>query len=121
MCSFCGKIYESRNVLFRHLRDVGNSCGQDVHQQGGIEGPPSAAKARMKREEQARRLRERSARKRREKRKTRLARDEEPDDCSRSLWVGDLPLKWSFTKRLQLVLFVLGPPGAHPTGVISVL
>ena len=40
-CTYCSKSYPSRNVLFRHLRDPTNSCGEQVVNQGGIPLGPS--------------------------------------------------------------------------------
>ena len=117
VCSYCDARFISRNLLFAHLRDAKTTCGAGVAEQGGISTPPSVDKAAAKRADHALRMelqrqqKKGRARARRERRTGKTAVHAPAECCC---WFGDIPLAWSFQKRLELMLFVLSPRGVHP-------
>ena len=118
-CTYCGQRFSSRNALFKHLKDTRNKCGAGVSEAGGIESAPSeaavAAKAAAKAAAKLARREQRAARREQGERTARHAAAE----CC--LWLGDIPRAWSFTKRLQMVIFKLGPRGVPQPWVKTVV
>ena len=118
-CSYCGARFASRNSMFKHLKDAGNACGAGVSAQGGIEGAPSeavaCARASQKAAVKAARREQRAAKREQGQRTARHAAAE----CC--LWLGDIPRAWTFTKRLQLLIFKQGPRGVPQPWVKTVV
>lgn len=101
-CGMCGRLFPSRNLVFKHLRDGGTTgCGASVVEQGGLEPSPG---------EQAKAAR--PARRARQQRPGQTARHATAESC---LWFGDLPLPWTRTagkhRRLIALLYQHTPRG----------
>jgi len=95
-CEFCGRRFRSRNLVFRHLRDPKQQCGQLVIDEGGISQPPSTALQQRKVASQTR-VGTQAA-----------ARHAPAEAC---LWFGDIPASWGIPSRLKQLLYKYTPRG----------
>ena len=98
-CMFCSRHFASKNLVFKHLRDVSTSCGNAIFQTG--EKVPDAPSHIRKAEKRQIYLSERAR-----KRNTGKATIHEQPDAT--LWFGDIPLPYTRPagqyKRLRAVL-----------------
>ena len=96
-CKFCNRYFASKNLVFRHLRDVSTSCGNAIFANG--EKVPDAPSAVVKREKQE------SARALRRKKTGKAKQKANP---KATLWFGDLPIPYTRLggqyRRLRAVL-----------------
>jgi len=95
-CEFCGCRFRSRNLVFKHLRDPKQQCGQTVVDEGGISQPPSMAEKQRKIASQTR-VGTQAA-----------ARHAPAEAC---LWFGDIPASWGIPSRLKQLLYKYTPRG----------
>ena len=83
-CQSCGRHFASKNLVFRHLRDVSTSCGNVIFAKG--QKMPDAPSALKKKEKQE------VAKNLRRKKTGRAAQHAAPEA---TLWFGDLPLPYT--------------------------
>jgi len=87
-CKYCNRIFQSRNLVFKHLRDVESDCGNRIFALGSqLPTAPSTAKKTEKRNKAKANMKIRA--------RARTGKTTEHVDRSSSLWVGDLPLLWT--------------------------
>jgi len=96
-CEYCGRYFASKNLVFRHLRDVSSSCGNSIFANGEkVPDAPSAIRKHV-RQEAVKALR---------RKKTGKAKIHA--DPAATLWFGDLPIPYTRMggqyKRLKAVL-----------------
>lgn len=100
LCEMCGHIFKSRNLVFKHIRDPGSSCGNSIFVAGQkMPTAPSTEKKKEKKEKaSSTRVRPRA----------RTGRSAQHASNSSSVWMGDLPLPWTRVggkyKRLRAFL-----------------
>ncbi len=113
-CSFCGRYFASKNLVFKHLRDVSTSCGNSIFSSGQkVPDAPSMVR-RQKRKEAAQALR---------RKKTGKAM--QYADVNASLWFGDLPIPYTRLggqyRRLRALLRETLPRDVHPPWIKKVV
>ncbi len=87
-CQMCGKSFKSRNLVFKHLRDPGSECGNSIFANGEI--LPVAPSIEKKVEKKKMISNNNIVRTR-----ARTGRTAQHANSTSSLWIGDLPLKWT--------------------------
>lgn len=96
-CQFCDRYFASKNLVFRHLRDVSSSCGNAIFANGQKLPDAPSDIAKRERQEAAKALR---------RKKTGKAKQH--SDPLATLWFGDLPIPYTRLggqyKRLRAVL-----------------
>jgi hypothetical protein len=123
-CEMCGRTFASRNLIFKHLRDVTSGCGTSIWAQGPsveLVEPPSVEKKLARRE----RIRQEKLERNQRRSRAAIAKAKSRDanklptlqqqaavaaavaavsaaagaaaggDIEASLWIGDLPLAWT--------------------------
>lgn len=96
-CSFCGRFFASKNLVFKHLRDVSTSCGNSIFATGQKlpEAPSSIRKQEKKEAFKA-------------IRRKKTGKAIQHSDPAASLWFGDLPIPYTRLggqyRRLRAVL-----------------
>jgi hypothetical protein len=105
-CFTCGRSFASKNLVFKHLRDVSTSCGNAIFASNQkIPDAPSEIERQRKRE----------AREAVRRQKTGKASQRADKDCS--LWFGDLPIPWTRYggqhKKLRVMLYRYLPKNVH--------
>ena len=104
-CEMCGKIFKSRNLVFKHLRDPGSNCGNSIFAQGqSLPIAPSIQKKKKKKEvghnnnNSTALIRHRA----------RTGKTAQHATSSSTVWFGDLPLPWTRAggkyKRLRALI-----------------
>jgi len=133
-CQMCGRLFGSKNLVFRHLRDPTSSCGNTILGRGeSLKEAPSVVKkqAKLQREEQEEDQQQPNKKMSQSKRKRApmtpqtgaTTRHAPPEAC---VWMGDLPLSWTKPsagqyKHLKAMLFRYAPPGTLPPWIKTVV
>jgi hypothetical protein len=130
-CSMCGRLFRSRNAVFKHLRNEKSECGASIVIMTGQPLallPPSCngknATSRLSStgtnayEQQPVTQTPTFGASRRQRHSTKTGGTARHANADASLWIGDLPLPWTRRakkyKRLRALLFAYSPPGVHP-------
>lgn len=99
-CEMCGKLFKSRNLIFKHLRDPGSDCGNSIfaNNQALPVAPSTKKKIEKKKAVNSGVIRSRA----------RTGKTAIHSKSSSTLWVGDLPLTWTRAggqyKRLRALI-----------------
>ena len=88
-CKFCGKIFPSRNFVFKHLRDETSGCGTAIFSAGQTIPQPQLQTSTRKRRQE----------KQQKPKSSKIAGTACHARAEQSLWVGDIPLPWSSPKK----------------------
>lgn len=113
-CFTCGRSFASKNLVFKHLRDVSTSCGNAIFASNQkVPDAPSQIERQRKREA-------REALRRQKTGKTFQRADKE---CT--LWFGDLPIPWTRYggqhKKLRVMLHRYLPRNVHAPWIKKVV
>ena len=104
ICTFCDAKFESRNALFRHLRDATEgTCGAHVASLGGIRTSENDGKRRL--------CVPRGPRSKERTTTTAHTSTATPGEDDATLWIGDLPRKAATKRVLHDILYRALPRG----------
>ena len=96
-CQYCNRYFASKNLVFRHLRDVSSGCGNAIFANGEKVPDAPSSIAKQSRQEAAKLLR---------RKKTGKAKQR--SDPNSTLWLGDVPIPYTRMggqyRRLRAVL-----------------
>ena len=120
-CTLCKRPFPSRNVLFRHLRDPSNDCGNQVLSNGGIAMGSSknhsandlrqsllsvqGASLLAKEKASGRSGETRVQSKKKSKRKKHSSTDEFTTAHQQELWMGGIPSNYATEKAVSRILW----------------
>ncbi|OEU20068.1 hypothetical protein FRACYDRAFT_181589 [Fragilariopsis cylindrus CCMP1102] len=118
VCQFCNKVFASKNLVFRHLRDASTTCGNTIIETGQkLPDAPSKIK-KHKKKEIAKALRT-------SRRRKKTGQAKQNIDPASTLWFGDLPLPYTRMggqyKRLRAVLKEYLPRDVPPPWIKKVI
>ena len=128
-CNLCDRTFGSKNLLFRHLRDITSNCGNTILGRGeALAEAPSVVKKQQS-QQQTHDAQVNSATNKRKRSKLTPAtgattRHEAPPEAC--VWMGDLPLAWTKPsagqyKHLKALLFRCSPRGVLPPHIKKVV
>ena len=128
-CNLCDRTFGSKNLLFRHLRDVTSNCGNTILGRGeSLAEPPSMVKKQQSQQQTDDSQASSAPNKRKRSKMTpatgaTIRHEAPPEAC---VWMGDLPLAWSKPnagqyKHLKALLFRCSPRGVLPPHIKKVV